>query len=76
MNAQYFASLTAIILSTGLSFSETHATQSVVPSILNDTVNSNQIISSYSPPRRGTPTGRTGGGTRFAPSALNQLALA
>ena len=68
MNAQSFVSLTAIILATGLSLFTTDAPQFVMASMFNNICNnSSQTLNAFTPPRRGTPRGREGGGSRFAP---------
>ncbi|GET42281.1 hypothetical protein [Microseira wollei] len=72
MNAQSLASLTTIILATSSQVVTTSTCNNIlVESFLN---NSNKIVGSYSAPKRGTPRGREGAGTRFAPSPVNQQA--
>jgi hypothetical protein len=68
MNAQSFVSLTANILATGLSLFTTEAPQFVITSMSNNIFNnSSQTLNAFTPSRRGTPRGREGGGSRFAP---------
>ena len=76
MNAQYFAALIAIILTTGLSqpITQAQTQESVLISMLNDVLvqrspksQSQQKASEPpSPPDQGAPGGRRGGATRNA----------
>lgn len=82
MNAKFFATLTAMVLATGLSQPVTNAQapQLLVPSMLNDvlvqrspkspTLQLNEVPSA--PPDRGAPGGRRGGAGRAAPSPVAQ----
>ncbi|HAZ49989.1 MAG TPA: hypothetical protein DDW76_11030 [Cyanobacteria bacterium UBA11369] len=72
MNAQSLASFTAIILATG---SQVVTTSTFNNLLLEDFLNNyNEIVGSYSVPKRGTPSGREGAGTRFAPSPVHREA--
>ncbi|HAX75113.1 MAG TPA: hypothetical protein DCY88_04560 [Cyanobacteria bacterium UBA11372] len=70
MNAQSLASLTTIILATSSSVVTTSTCNNILlESFLN---NYNKIVGSYSAPKRGTPSGREGAGSRFAPSPVHR----
>ena len=70
MNAQSLASFTAIILATG---SQVVTTSTFNNLLLEDFLNNyNEIVGSYPAPKRGTPSGREGAGSRFAPSPVNR----
>lgn len=70
MNAQSLASLTTIILATGSHVVTTSTFNNLVlAGFLN---NYDKIVGSYSAPKKGTPSGREGAGTRFAPSPVNR----
>ena len=75
MNAKYFATLTAIVLATGLSLRVTHAqaSQVVLTSMFNhvlvqDSPKSLSLSKETAPPPppvNGAPRDRTGAGTRY-----------
>ncbi len=70
MNAQSLASFTAIILATGSQVVTTSTFNNLfLEGFLN---NYNEIVGSYPAPKRGTPSGREGAGSRFAPSPVNR----
>jgi hypothetical protein len=70
MNAQSLASLTTIILATSSQVVMNSTCNNILlESFLN---NYHKIVSSYSVPKRGTPSGREGAGSRFAPSPVNR----
>ena len=70
MNAQSLASFTAIILATGSQVVTTSTFNNLfLEGFLN---NYNEIVGSYSAPKRGTPSGREGAGSRFAPSPVHR----
>jgi hypothetical protein len=70
MNAKSLASFTAIILATSSQVVTTSTCNNIfVESFLN---NSNKIVGSYPAPKRGTPSGREGAGSRFAPSPVHR----
>ncbi len=70
MNAQSLASLTTIILATASPVVTTLTCNNILlESFLDD---ANKIVGSYSVPKRGTPSGREGAGSRFAPSPVHR----
>jgi hypothetical protein len=70
MNAQSLASLTTIILATSsLVITTSTCNNILLESFLN---NSHKIVGSYPAPKRGTPSGREGAGSRFAPSPVHR----
>lgn len=72
MTPTYFATLIAILVTTGLSQSVTYNRQLLVKSIFNEIIVQNSTVSPIfqaeskppKPPYQGAPNGRTGAGTR------------